>query len=87
MNDNVKTIPKVAGAKKNDMALPIPTGGNIELSNALGKSDKEPLKRINFNLTEGEHAALKMACIREKTSISDVMSALVRGWMSEHAEK
>lgn len=87
MNDNVKAIPMAVGAKKIDMALPIPTGGNIELSNALGKSDKEPLKRINFNLTESEHAALKMACIREKTSISDVMSALVREWLAEHAEK
>lgn len=76
-----------AAKKKGSEDIPdIPRRTNRDLLPVLGIKDKEKLKRINFNLTEEEHAALKVACIREKTSISDVMAMLVRGWLKEHAE-
>lgn len=41
-------------------------------------------KRVNVNFDEDKHLRFKAACVRQGTSISDVIKELVDDWLKEN---
>ncbi|WP_313715272.1 plasmid partition protein ParG [Atlantibacter hermannii] len=42
------------------------------------------IKRVNVNFDEDKHTRFKAACVRNGTSITDVVNQLVDGWLKEN---
>ncbi|EAB4719022.1 DNA partition complex ParG [Salmonella enterica] len=42
------------------------------------------VKRVNVNFDEDKHTRFKAACVRNGTSITDVINQLVDGWLKEN---
>lgn len=43
------------------------------------------IKRVNVNFNEDKHTRFKAACVRNGTSITDVINQLVDNWLKENA--
>ncbi|CBA18932.1 partitioning protein ParB (plasmid) [Erwinia amylovora Ea644] len=41
-------------------------------------------KRVNVNFNEEKHTRFKAACVKNGTSITDVINQLVDNWLTEH---
>lgn len=42
------------------------------------------IKRVNVNFNEDKHTRFKAACVRNGTSITDVINQLVDNWLKEN---
>lgn len=42
------------------------------------------IKRVNVNFEEEKHIRFKAACVKNSTSITDVINQLVDSWLKEH---
>lgn len=42
------------------------------------------VKRVNVNFDEDKHTRFKAACVRNGTSITDVINQLVDGWLKDN---
>lgn len=43
------------------------------------------IKRVNVNFNEDKHTRFKAACVRNGTSITDVINQLVDNWLKENS--
>lgn len=57
-------------------------GEHRQLDQVLSEPKKE--KRVQVILDESLHTEFKMACLKNGTNISAVVTDLIEGWLKEH---
>ncbi|PHM52078.1 plasmid partition protein ParG [Xenorhabdus sp. KK7.4] len=64
-------------------------GENRDLEHVMGTSPPPEVKtkRVNVNFGEEKHKRFKAACVKNGTSITDLINKLVDDWLKENENK